>query len=327
MSHSEMIHDEFILHRHPENPILTPKDFPGADGVRNCGQTMLGDETILLVSIDHRSNHYRGVRGRTTHVARSKDGISFTINPDPFLQTPSVEQAPLRGLLDGHPIDTRVTKIGDEYYIIHPGGSAWGCCALLGKTKDFSEYEFIDVIALPDNRVPCLFPEKINGKYYRLDRPYRVGITNEFHRMGNIWVSSSPDLIHWGQYRPLMQPSDCGYASRKIGPTPPIRADQGWLTIIHGVTGSCAGARYYLGAILLDLEDPTKLLGATQSYILAPLALYEQNGRVQNVVFACGAIPDYDRDQIRVYYGGADTCVCLATGSLNELIEACLKRL
>ena len=95
-----MIHDEFILKRHEGNPILAPRDFPGADGVRNCGQAMLGHETILLVSIDHRSNFYRGVRGRTTHVARSADGIHFTINPEPFLQRPSERENELRSMLD-----------------------------------------------------------------------------------------------------------------------------------------------------------------------------------------------------------------------------------
>ena len=322
-----MIHDEFILKRYEGNPILTPKDFSGADGVRNCGQAMLGDETILLVSIDHRSNVYRGQRGRTTHVARSSDGIKFAIDPDPFLQKPHENEDPLRAELDGHPIDTRVTPIGDEYYIIHPGGGPWGCCAFLGKTKDFSKYEFIDVVALPDNRVPCLFPEKINGMYYRIDRPYRVGITPSLHQMGNMWIAQSPDLIHWGHYRPLARAGFVGWGTVKVGPTPPLKTDRGWLTILHGVTHSCAGARYHLGAMLLDLDDPTKLLGWTNSYILAPLTLYEQNGRVQNVVFACGGIADHDQDRIRVYYGGADTCIGLATGSLSELVDACLKKL
>ena len=252
MAYQPMIHEEFLLKRYEGNPILKPTDFPGADGVRNCGQTTLGDETILLVSIDHRSNVYRGVRGRTTHVARSKDGIRFTINPEPFLQTPRAEENPLRHTLDGHPIDTRVTRIGETYYIIHPGGSGWGCCAFLGKTTDFSKYEFIEVIALPDNRVPCLFPAMIKGKYYRIDRPYRVGITNDTHRMGNLWIASSPDLIHWGCFRPLLQAGFVSWGSVKVGPTPPIKTGAGWLTILHGVTHSCAGARYHLGAMLLD---------------------------------------------------------------------------
>ena len=320
MDFPDMIHDEYLLHRYEGNPVLIPKDFPGADGVRNCGQVKMGNETILLISVDHRNNFYRGRRGRTTHVARSKDGIHFDINPDPFLQQPTAEESLIRNTLDGHPIDTRVTPLDGENYIIHPGGSAWGCCAFLGKTKDFSEYEFLDVIALPDNRVPCLFPEKIGGHYLRIDRPYRV--TN--HTLGNMWLTRSPDLIHWGRHRPLLQAGFSGWAGAKVGPTPPIRTDAGWLVVLHGVTNSCAGSRYHLGAMLLDLEEPEKLLGFTRSYMLAPLAYYEQNGRVQNVVFACGCIPDYEEDRLRVYYGGADTCIGLATGSISEIVDACL---
>ena len=134
-----MIHSEFLLYRHPDNPLIKPSDFPGgADGVRNCGQTMLGDETILLVSVDHRSDGYRGREGRTTHVARSKDGLHFQIDPEPFFITPTAEEEPFYHDIDQHPIDTRVTKIGDTYYIARPGGgwrTKWGTCVLLNKTK------------------------------------------------------------------------------------------------------------------------------------------------------------------------------------------------
>lgn len=320
-----MIHEEFLLKRHEANPILKPSDFPGADGVRNCGQTMLGDETILLVSIDHRSDGYRGVPGRTTHVARSRDGIHFKIDPKPFFQKPSEKKEPLYSQLDQHPIDTRVTKIGQSYYICRPGGgwsAKWGCCVLLNKTRDFKTHEYVGVIGLPSNRGASLFPEKIKGMYARLDRPYNPGAGSE---NGNIWISYSPDLLHWGGYRPVL---GCGYATwnwTKIGPTPPVKTKDGWLEIIHGVTGSCAGARYLLGAVLLDLEDPSKVIGKTMSYILAPLVWYEQTGRVPNVVFACGAIPDYKEDRLRVYYGAADTCIGLATGRISEIVEACKK--
>jgi len=155
-------YEEFILKRCGENPIIEPKEFPGAEAVFNCGQTMFGSQTVLLVSVAHRAGHYRNKPGCTTHVARSDDGIDFTIDPEPFLQVPDKG---LYHLLDRHPIDTRVTRMGDVYYIIHPGGGPWGCVGILGKTKDFEKYEHIEVIALPDNRVPCLFPEKIDGKY------------------------------------------------------------------------------------------------------------------------------------------------------------------
>ena len=90
-----MIHSEFLLYRHADNPIIKPSDFPGgADGVRNCGQTMLGEETILLVSVDHRSDGYRGREGRTTHLARSQDGLHFQIDPEPFFITPTAEEEP-----------------------------------------------------------------------------------------------------------------------------------------------------------------------------------------------------------------------------------------
>lgn len=113
-----MIHGEFLLHRHPENPLIKPADFPGgADGVRNCGTAMLGDETILLVSVDHRADGWKGRRGRTSHVARSKDGLRFTFDPEPFLVPESPENDPFYAGLDQHPIDTRITQIGDTYFI------------------------------------------------------------------------------------------------------------------------------------------------------------------------------------------------------------------
>jgi beta-1,4-mannooligosaccharide/beta-1,4-mannosyl-N-acetylglucosamine phosphorylase len=324
MSHP-LIHSEFLLRRHPANPILKPSDFPGgADGVRNCGQTMLGDETILLVSVDHTADGYRGRPGRTTHVARSKDGINFTIDAEPFFQWPAPEREPFYSQLDQHPIDARVTKIGDTYFIARPGGGwgcKWGTCVILNKTTDFRSHEYVGIIGLPQNRGASLFPEKIAGRYAKLDRPSKS--TEE----GNLWISYSPDLIHWGDYRPVLAANYATWNYYKIGPTPPIRTAHGWLVIIHGVTGSCAGKRYLLGAVLLDLGDPSRVIGKTMSFILAPYAWYEQTGRVPNVVYACGAIPDYAQDRLRVYYGASDTCIGLATGSIGEIVDACQRGL
>jgi len=311
----------FQMQRDEHNPLITPADFPGADAVFNPGQVMMGDETILLVSIIHKSGEYRGVSGATTHVARSRDGLHFSIDPVPFLQQPTGEPY---NKVDLHPIDTRITKIEDWYYIVHPAcGDPWGTFGILGRTRDFVQHEYLDIISLPDNRVPCLFPEKIDGRYYRLDSPYRVA-PNEHHTSGNMWVASSPDLLHWGRFRPLLTPGFAPWAGTKIGPTPPIKTDAGWLVLLHGVAESCGGHRYALGAMLLDLNNPAKIRGLLKSSILTPDTPYERAGCVPNVVFTCGAIVDADQDRLRVYYGAADTCICLATGRLSSLVKAIL---
>ncbi len=313
--------EPYEMQRHTEGVILSPQDFPGADAVFNCGQIMMGEQTILLVSVSHRCGQYRGVLGATTHVARSDNGIDFEIDPNPLLQRASHG---LYALVDHHPIDTRVTKIDDWYYIVHPACTAeWGTFGLLGRTRDFNDYEEMDVISLPDNRVPCLFPEKINGQYWRLDRPYRVA-PNEHHTLGNIWAASGPDLLHWGGFRPMLRPGFAPWAQTKIGPTPPIRTDEGWLVVIHGVAGSCGGYRYGLGLVLLELDNPLAIRGVTRHPILMPDMLYERTGAVPNVVFACGAIADAEQDTLRMYYGCADTCIGLATGSLSGAVQACL---
>mgnify|MGYP001411954220 CR=1 FL=1 len=210
---------------------------------------------------------------------------------------------------------------------MRPGNSPSGCVAFLGKTADFETYEEIEVIALPHNRVPCLFPEKINGYYARLDRPYTlISDPHNYNQMGHIWISYSPDLIHWGRHRLVMKPW-IHWNGSKIGPTPPIKTTEGWLVIIHGVQPSCAGLRYSIGATLLDLEDPSKVIGQANGPLLTPDTPYEFMGRTPNVVFPCGAIADYELDRLRVYYGGADTCIGLATGSISEIVDICKKGL
>ena len=304
-----------VLTRYAGNPILRPADVPGADAVFNCGQVMQGSKTILLVAVILKAQPQPRL-----HVAESDDGHHFTVRPEPLIRA-----SEKFAYYDGWPIDPRVTYVHehDTYYILRPANSDSGCCAILGKTRDFVTYEDVEIVALPNNRVPCLFPEKINGLYARLDRPYSVVADPHNHaQMGHIWISLSPDLIYWGRHRLLVAPWS-HWNSVKIGPTPPIRTDAGWLVIIHGVSASCSGQRYAIGALLLDLADPTRVIGKTEGYLLAPDAPYEFMGRVPNVVFPCGAIADVNEDRLRVYYGGADTCINLATGSLSEIIRLC----
>ena len=209
-----MNHYNTILQRYPENPIIRPKDFPygHADQVFNPGQCMYNGKTLLLLSVVLRNEKYARI-----HVAESEDGINFSIREEPLFKQDDNKKF---GNLDFHPIDCRVTQIEDTYYIIRPGNSEWGCIALLYKTKDFETVEPVEIIALPHNRVPCLFPEKINGEYVRLDRPYSVGAPYK-DSYANMWISKSPDLIHWGRHRPLLKRGFSPWSELKIGPTPP----------------------------------------------------------------------------------------------------------
>lgn len=312
-----MLRYDTILKRHPENPIIAPSDFPygPADQIFNPGQCVYQGKTLLLLSVK-LSNE----KCAQAHVATSEDGVHFEIEEEPLFQ---VDHSQKFGELDNHPIDFRITQMGDTYYIMRPGNSEWGCIGFLYKTKDFKTVEPVEIIALPNNRVPCLFPEKINGEYVRLDRPYSAGAPYD-KSFANIWLSRSPDLIHWGQHRPLLKRDFMSWNNLKIGPTTPVKTEKGWLEIIHGVQDCFWTTRYSIGAILLDLENPEKVIGVMKRYLLTPEMPYEHMGVIPDVVFTTGAIADLDKRRLRVYYGGADTCVCLAEGDLDEIVDGCL---
>lgn len=311
-----------ILTRYENNPILHIKDFPGIAQLYNPAPVKFGDETILLVSVvEHAATLGYGRDVGQTRIARSSDGINFTLSAENFIHVP---ENLYRAELYHHYIDNRITKIDDNYYIItpvmvHGYDSPVG---LLGKTKNFIKYEPIDIITQPKNRGASLFPEKINGKYYKLDRPGGGDGSN-----GDIWISASEDLIHWGEFKPVLAAGYRFWNVSKIGPTPPIKTDKGWLDIIHGVYQPAGGTYYYIGAMLLDLDEPWRVIGKTNSYILAPEETYERHGNCDNTVFPCGAIADYESDRIRLYYGACDNYICLATGSLSELVQACIDRI
>jgi predicted GH43/DUF377 family glycosyl hydrolase len=311
-----------ILKRHSDNPLMHVKDYPGIAQIYNPFPIQHGDETILLVSVvEHAATKGYGRDVGQTRIARSKDGIHFELSNENFIDTQTNEY-PYN--LYHHFIDNRVTKIDDTYYIItpvmvHGFDSPVG---MLGKTKDFKTYERIDIITQPKNRGASLFPEKINGKYYKLDRPGGGDGGN-----GDIWISASTDLIHWGEFKPVLAAGYRFWNVQKIGPTPPIKTEKGWLDIIHGVFTPAGGTYYYIGAMLLDLNEPWKVIGKTNSYLLGPEMEYERHGNCDNTVFPCGAIVDYEKDQLRLYYGACDNYICLATGSLSEIVNACIEEL
>lgn len=305
-----------ILTRHPANPLISVDDCPGVMQVFNPSPAVYRGKTILLLSMCR----FDADRGGETRLATSEDGIHFNIEDRPFI-TLDIDRFPY-DTINKHIIDSRMTKIGDTYYILTPVCGSGGPLGVLGKTTDFRSYDVVEVITQPMNRGASLFPEKINGKYYKLDRPGAGDAAR-----GGIWLSSSPDLIHWGCFRPLLNPGYVRWGTQKIGPTPPIRTERGWLMIVHGVFTPCDGPHYSIGAVMLDLEEPWKVIGKTMSYLLTPRELYETHGFVDNVVFPCGALADATKDELRLYYGAADTSICLASGSLNAVIDACMEHI
>ena len=307
-----------ILKRYHNNPIMHVKDYEGIAQIYNPAPIQLGDETILLVSVvEHGAQKGYGRNVGQTRVARSRDGINFVLGDKDFIDTQS-DGMPWD--LYHHFIDNRVTKIDDWYYIITPimVNGYDSPVGMLGRTRDFLSYERREIITQPKNRGASLFPEKINGKYYKLDRPGGGDGSN-----GDIWISASVDLVHWGEFKPVLAAGYRFWNVQKIGPTPPIKTSEGWLDIIHGVYSPAGGTYYYIGAMLLDLNEPWKVTGKTNSYLLAPEMEYEKHGNCDNTIFPCGVIADHENDLLKLYYGACDNYICMAEGKISEIIDAC----
>jgi len=306
---------EHIAKRYEGNPILTAADFPRpVNSVFNAGAAKLGDEYILL-------NRVEGLDGISClWVARSRDGVHFKPDPEPAMV--HATEGPYAIYEEYGIEDPRITKITDIYYITYTCYSRYAPCVGLARTTDFRTFERMGIISLPPNKDVVLFPEKIGGRYARLDRPSTPAGKCEVG--GNIWLSYSPDLLHWGDPRPVMRPRKGRWDSKKIGAgAPPIKTEQGWLEIYHGVRETGSGVLYRLGVALLDLENPSQVIGRAAEAILSPAAPEDFLGNVMNVVFTCGAILE-DDGEVKIYYGAADQVMCLATASLDDLIALCL---
>jgi len=302
-----------LLTRYEQNPILTGKDFPvDIQTVFNSSVIKKPNGDYVMVCRVEDS-----ALGRYLWVADSKDGIHFKPRPKP-LALP-MDDPIFREYVNGTVsyYDPRVTRIGDKYYITHNAHTKHQCqLGLFEVDKGFNRLKWLGLISGPDNRNGVLFPEKIGGKYWRLDRP-NVGTYD-------IWAASSPDLIHWGGHRCVVRRDAVRWADAKIGAgAVPIKTKWGWLCIIHAVRIQCTDYVYSLGCMLLDLKDPTKVLGLSQRALLDPKENYELLGQALSVVFTTGAVAEPD-GSIKVYYGGADTVQCLAVGTVEELVWSCL---
>lgn len=301
---------EVLLERHPQNPILTAADWPYAiHTVFNPAATLLKDGTTLLLC---RCEDRRGI----SHLcaARSKNGVDgWEIDKEPtFSPDPINYPEELWGVED--PRITYVPEI-EEYLIAYTAYGKSGPGVALASTKDFHHFERYGLVMHADDKDAAIFPRRFNGEYALIHRPSTD--------MGaHMWLSFSPDLRNWGGHIMLL-PARRGawWDANKIGLSPPpIETDQGWLVMYHGVRQKASGNLYRLGLALFDKDHPETCLCRGQNWIFGPETSYEMEGDVPFAVFPCGYTILPDGDTLHIYYGAADSSICLAKSSIKKLL-------
>ncbi|MEM5948336.1 glycoside hydrolase family 130 protein [Spirochaetia bacterium 38H-sp] len=259
---------------------------------------------------DTRGVVYKGIDYLSSmshiRIARSKDGKNFIVDDEPFI-FPSTESERF-GVEDA-----RCVFLDGAYYINYTSVSPDGWCTSLARTSDFKSVERLGTIFHPQNKDVCIFPEKIGGLYHALHRPNNDGFGKP-----SIWYASSPDLLHWGQHLCIARPRDMREEALKIGGGAPcIKTDDGWLQIYHA---KGEGQRYTLFAMLLDYEEPWRVIRRGIVPVMEPRESYEIDGFFGNVLFTNGIVAHPD-GTLYIYYGAADEFSCLAFSSVFELLE------
>ncbi|MBE7026975.1 MAG: glycosidase [Ruminococcaceae bacterium] len=330
------------IRRYENNPILTPEDIPYiSEAVYNAAVIKRNGKYIMLFRNDYNwdweLHTYKPGDSSVLGIADSDDGIHWNVRPKPFEAAIKLKSDEVTRIYD-----PRITEIEGELYICFAMDTNHGLRGGIGRIiGDFEDLEVLS-LSVPDNRNMVLFPEKINGMYVRLERPFPVyGRAEVAKRMGwghdrfDIWISYSPDLKFWGESKLLAAVEDFPYTNDKIGPAaPPIKTDKGWLLITHGVDLDTTRGkngwepkwqkRYCAGVMLVDLEDPSKVLGIYKKPLIAPEVGREiENGMRENVIFPCACIKE-DNDVLKIYYGASDTVTCLAETTVSELVDLCL---
>lgn len=298
--------DGELLVRSPHNPLLSRGDWPRRiNTVMNAAAATVGDETILLCRVEDR----RGFSHLT--VARSADGLTgWRVDDAPLLQAgPAGAEWGVE--------DPRITWVDELgcFVIAYTAVGPRGGVVNLATTTDFRTVEVLGTALGPNDKNAALLPRRVDGKWVLFSRPDLVD------QKPAIWCSTSQDLATWGDSKLVMAPREgTWWDSRRIGIGPaPIETPEGWLCFYHGVRSAVSGDVYRVGAMLLDLEDPVRVLHRSQEWMLAPSEPWELSGDVPGVCFPCGATVDGDR--IRLYYGAADTCLAVAEGSMGRIVE------
>jgi beta-1,4-mannooligosaccharide/beta-1,4-mannosyl-N-acetylglucosamine phosphorylase len=317
------------MKRYPQNPLISRSEIncsnpslSDVSSVFNPGAIRWNDQIVLLLRVQNR--------GRQTFLlpAFSPDGLHFKIGGEP-VSFSGIEKLPYRIY---HVYDPRITRIGDSFFITLALDFDGGCRIGLARTADFQKYEFLGELLHEDARNAVLFPQKIDGRYAMLYRPNRSKVDGAVASGNEIELALSDDLLSWTPSGAVMK-GHFHYWDEFIGSgPPPLRTSRGWLHIYHGIATHFASSNIYqAGVVLLDLNQPTKVIGRSKYNILEPREIYELTGQVPNVVFPSGLVPAKetgndmvsDETELLLYYGAADTCVGLATTTVKELLEAC----
>jgi beta-1,4-mannooligosaccharide/beta-1,4-mannosyl-N-acetylglucosamine phosphorylase len=296
-----------VMWRYDKNPVIGRRAVKDSSRVFNSAIIPYKNEYIGVFRADH-INGYPNL-----HLGRSRDGFHWELQND-IIRFQNQDGTPAKPILYGY--DPRLVELEGSFYILWCN-YFYGPTIGIARTNDFKTFVQLENALLPFNRNGVLFPRKIGGNYVMLNRPSDNGHTP----FGDIYLSQSPDLTYWGKHRLVMRTPHYWWKNTKLGAGPvPIETTEGWLMIYHGVCTTCSGFVYSIGAALLDIDDPSKVLVDCENYILTPEEPYETTGFVPNVTFPCATVQDADTGRMAVFYGAADTYCALAFTHVDELI-------
>lgn len=331
------LHSSPVIHKLPK-PILTKDDIPyDAALVFNAGVIKHEGKYLMVFRDDYGTDEQsfspeHRFKGIKLGIAVSDNGIDgWKVWEKPLIDSVDITDSEVQRFYD-----PRITKIDGKPYLclaMDTGHGIRGCVAALNDSLD--GFELLSV-SVPDNRNMVLFPEKIGGLYVRLERPFPVYGRGDIDRF-DLWLSKSPDLRFWGEHALVLGVEDVPYANDKIGPAaPPVKTEKGWLTTFHAVDRDKSRGkngweptwdkRYSAGIMLLDKDDPSKVLGMSKMPLIAPDLPFETDaGFRQNVIFPGGMILE-DSGEVKIYYGASDTVECVATADVGDLLALCTEK-
>ena len=317
------------MRRHPRNPILTRADIPAVpprvvdpSSVFNPGAVAWDDGVALLLRVQ--------TRGRETlwMTADSADGVRFDVRPH-VVEVDGLDDV---GETVHHAYDARLTRVGDEVYAVFAADTDRGCRLGVAVTTDMDRFRLVSFDSEGDRRNGVLFPGRVRGRWLRLERPNGPAEAGSPTTGDAIRLAESDDLATWRTVGEVMRGRWRSWDERIGSGPPPVRTADGWLHLYHGVATHFAASNVWqVGVVLLDAEDPTRVLARARRNVLEPREPYELVGQVANVVFPTGWVVDgvvgdevaRPDAQVRVYYGATDSAVACAETTIGELLSAC----